>query len=165
MIIRPETKRILEIISLLERSTPASQIAQKLNVSPAAITELKKGRSNAGQKIIQKFVKQYKVSENWVYTGEGERFDVADVGGKKNDLQADVELLKQQFSLLQKEYELLSREAALMRDLVSLYKKKVKKSVTEDLLKSNRSHNNIAPDNYQTNKEMKVIFGKKQKQA
>lgn len=140
MDIRPETKRLLEVVSRLERanSYSAAKIAEMLGVSPSAITELKKERTNAGKKLIQKFTKVFKIDNDWLFTGEGEMFITqtksATLGNGQakmyvDDLVPEIIKLKEQNKLLQDEYRFLSDEMRAMKEKMLESLKEMAKSV------------------------------------
>lgn len=124
--IKPETKRILEVIAVLERSSTARVIADKLDAYPSAITDLKKGRTNIGNKLIQKFTKEYDVNNNWLFTGEGEMFlnqskssftgQASDSKMYIDDLVPTIMMIKEQNKLLQDEYKFLSEELKALKN-------------------------------------------------
>lgn len=125
MVVRPETKRLLSAIEYLERSHTASEIAKSLGVVPAALSGLKMGRTNAGNKLIQKFIKSYKINNDWLFTGEGEMFGtqaktstMAREGAKMyvDDLVPEITRLKDQYRLLQDEYRFISDELRAMKE-------------------------------------------------
>lgn len=120
MLIKPETKRLLQVIAVLERTNTAKQIADKLGAYPSAITDLKKGRANVGNKLIQKFTKKYDVNPDWLFTGIGEMFlnreerprldNQVSFSKDTKDITKDLFMLNRQMSLIQREYDLLSKE-------------------------------------------------------
>ena len=50
----------------------SSDLAKNIGVSISLITEIKKGRSSLGTKIIQNLVKMYGLNTEWLFTGKGE---------------------------------------------------------------------------------------------
>lgn len=125
IILRPETKRILEVIQYLERSSTAAEIAKTLGVFPSAISGLKKNRTNVGNKLIQKFIKKYNINNNWLFTGEGKMFldgelsknseSHVDQSKPQREILFDIIVLKKQVELLQREYDLLSQEMKMIK--------------------------------------------------
>lgn len=138
MLIKSETKRLLQVIELLERTNNAKQIADKLGAYPSAITDLKKGRTNVGSKLIQKFTKKYDVNPDWLFTGDGEMFTTqtksATTGNGQGkmyveDLVPEIMRLKEQNKLLQDEYRFLSDEVRAMKEKMLESLKEMAKSV------------------------------------
>lgn len=136
MLTKPETKRLLQVIEFLERSETAEQIATNIGSYPSAITDLKKGRANAGKKLIQKFTKKYEININWLYTGEGEMFSRTATSSLSKEypinelktIQTDIALLKEYVLNVKKEYDTLHSTVISMRaNMVEEIKKIIKK--------------------------------------
>lgn len=49
----------------------SSKFASEIGISTSMITEIRKGRSNVGAKLIQNIVSEFKIDGNWLLTGEG----------------------------------------------------------------------------------------------
>lgn len=137
LVIKPQTKRLLEVISYLERSESARQIAVSIKKSPAFITELKKGRTNASNGVIQMFKVKYRVNDNWIFTGEGERFlnqdqksqldSSASLFKDSKDVIKEILMLNREVSLIKREYDMLSKEVKIAVNRLENVEQKVMK--------------------------------------
>lgn len=72
------TERFLEVYKALKKlnlvHTP-SGLANHIGVSRALVTEIIKGRTEAGMKPVQKIVQEFKqINANWLLTGDGSMF-------------------------------------------------------------------------------------------
>ncbi|MDD3079665.1 MAG: hypothetical protein PHH37_11265 [Paludibacter sp.] len=56
----------------------AKDFTERLSVSSSFMTEIKKGRSNVGTKIIQNAVIEFGLNANWLFSGDGEKIQVKD---------------------------------------------------------------------------------------
>lgn len=115
------TKRFLEAVAMIIENGEARseyEIAQKIKSSHSAISEIRRGKTNAGMKLLQKFVNVYQ-NYGWVLAGEKsahgsikENIDkerqYAPISHK--EIISDLLLLKRRVDLLQQEYDLLRKE-------------------------------------------------------
>lgn len=87
------------------------EFAKKIEVSPSLITEITKGRSIVGTKVIQNSVINFDLNSDWLFTGDGKML--------KNSLNTVVKAVDNEY-ILRRFEELVSENTLLKKEVEDL---------------------------------------------
>ena len=105
-------ERVIEVINFILSSKiepNKAELAEKLGVKPAKFSEILNKRMKAGMDIIQKLCIDYKISADWLITGDGSMYRDATVmsGTAPPDRDEIIQLLRDKIDNQQKIIDLL----------------------------------------------------------
>jgi transcriptional regulator with XRE-family HTH domain len=108
-------ERVIEAINYLLSSKTEpnkAKLADNMGVKPAKFSEILNGRMKAGMDIIQKLCIDYKVSADWLITGDGSMFRTPAVMDEAPPLDRDevVRLLREKVADQQRIIDLLDEK-------------------------------------------------------
>ena len=112
-------ERVIEAINFILSSKiepNKAELAEKLGVKPAKFSEVLNKRMKAGMDIIQKLCIDYKISADWLITGEGTMYrDITEMSGTVSpDHNEIIQLLREKVADQQRIINLLDEKLEAM---------------------------------------------------